>query len=231
MKYSMNRFTLIELLIVIAIIAILAAMLLPALNKAKEKAVAIQCLGNVRQIGLAAMEYASDNKGYMPFGNQVANGLFYHSLDSHPASKEGQLGRYIGRKISSDDMPPSTIICPKGTRKGAKAQTHDDFSYGFNGGNKGFAGAGDEVMEKVEKVFNPSTRALLGEIGYDDWTTFNVAYGSLFNSKAFYIAFRHQKSTNTLFVDFHAAPVKYLDVPAGTGKDKDPNSFFRDNRN
>ena len=63
-----RSFTLIELLVVIAIIAILAAMLLPALNKARERGRNATCQGNLRSLGQAVVLYAGDYQDYIPWG-------------------------------------------------------------------------------------------------------------------------------------------------------------------
>jgi len=61
-------FTLIELLVVLAIIAILAALLLPALSSARDKGRQAVCIANLRQVGIAMRNYATDSEGRIPYG-------------------------------------------------------------------------------------------------------------------------------------------------------------------
>jgi prepilin-type N-terminal cleavage/methylation domain-containing protein len=121
---SKQGFTIVELLVVIAVIALLAAMLLPVLARAKEKARSSQCAANLRQWGLAYQMYASDNGDFLPRRGQGVQQLVQIN---RPEDWFNALPVYFGltsfMQMITNNVPPaahdqSVFICPTAENPG-----------------------------------------------------------------------------------------------------------------
>src|SRR5262245_37926040 len=123
-------FTLIELLVVIGIIAILMAILLPALRKARTQASTVNCLSNLRQIGVAFQAYSVTNKGFLP-APLIQSATRY-------VPWQVSLWQYLNIRAAEPDLSPQSkhayllttvFVCPKGV---LDKETGDYRSMGYS---------------------------------------------------------------------------------------------------
>jgi len=201
--YGSCKFTLIELLIVIAIIAILAGLLLPALKKAKDKASAIQCTGNLRQIGQAVLAYTTDYNDYFPIGAISGSGMLFDNLEP-----------YTGGISFKDYMTPAEAKiywCPNDMLRAAVNLSH--FSYGQN---YYMQNAVSHHMMKITQIKKPSTLIYMADSIRT--TSGNYGWPVTFNGGTFpFLAtadpnvaldFRHSFCATCLYVDGHVKSEK-----------------------
>ena len=213
-SYLKRRFTLIELLVVIAIIAILAGMLLPALNSAREKARAVHCLSNLKQLMQAAQLYAEGYKGKVP--------LYYNSAD-----------KSYWNKIMYDNgfLPGFTFMaCPSLFPTKAKTGTWTQ-TYGMRSGVFALASnqfslfasnivAVENKTATVRKYVKPSSAIIFADSLRNhpsdkqpvQWYYIDCYNTTITGDEGRVCCSHTQKAANSAFADGHAAAATFKEI-------------------
>ena len=195
-----KSFTLIELLLVIAIIAILAGMLLPALNNARERARIATCLSNHKQISLALIFYADENDGQYP-----------SAYDKNYGSnrKEWNKRLYTDKYVT----PKKSLICPADPYSAAATSLDDVYYSGigfrtvYENSPGVFWSSDSKYIINQKSITIPSEYVVLGDTKQN--SSSKKGFYTLTNNtdKTKTLALRHKKNLNVAFLDGHAKTI------------------------
>ncbi len=237
---SKRAFTLIELLTVIAIIGILAAILIPTVSAVRESARASQCTSNMRQIGQALAMYVNDNNGYAPPGRDDAR---HEQTGGSGATSLAStyfyvLWPYIYDSLESLNAPHNTVTMNSGvenvfhcpTRYSAypeaasapsnlfvsgSSESFGSARYAYAINTQAAPGGSARVDIPVDTMYAPSVTVAILESYY--WYSTGAYYFSRFG------VVPHNNSANFLFFDGHVERLSRDEIPS---RSEAPNSVF-----